>query len=152
MHVGVSRRPPGGDARAEGGTTREGEGEGICKCTQKGKREAVIKKTERYIFWKVLRKGSREVPSDKHCVFQKVLFIIIFLQNLVPPGPSSSNPAPSPAPADDKNSEKTHNQLLTNKLHKEYAAALDHEGMHAQRFSSLFKSYKVYLIFILTYM
>ncbi|XP_051279431.1 sperm flagellar protein 2 isoform X2 [Dicentrarchus labrax] len=41
-------------------------------------------------------------------------------------GPPSPPPAPSPA-ADDKDSEKTHDQEVKNKIHKEYAAALDHE-------------------------
>lgn len=59
MCVGVSRSPPGGDKRAEGEATREGESEGLCKCKQEGKREAVIKKTERHVFCRVLRKAWR---------------------------------------------------------------------------------------------
>lgn len=49
---------------------------------------------------------------------------------LVPPGPPSPSPAPSPAPADGKDSEKSHDEEVKNKIHKEYAAALDHEGIH----------------------
>ncbi|XP_049907303.1 sperm flagellar protein 2 isoform X2 [Epinephelus moara] len=61
-------------------------------------------------------------------------------------GPSSLNPAPSPAPADDKNSEKTHNQLLTNKLHKEYAAALDHEANAAKVRIALLKGHGLVMV------
>lgn len=43
-----------------------------------------------------------------------------------------------------------HNQEVRNKIHKEYAAALDHEGMHKQRFSS-FIYITIYLIVVLTY-
>ncbi|CAK6950682.1 sperm flagellar protein 2 [Scomber scombrus] len=42
-------------------------------------------------------------------------------------GPPSPPPAPSPAPSDEKNSEKACIHEVRCKIHKEYAAALDHE-------------------------
>ncbi|KAM9858603.1 sperm flagellar protein 2 [Aulostomus maculatus] len=42
-------------------------------------------------------------------------------------GPPASSPSVSPAPAAEKNLQKTHNQEVKNKMHKEYAAALNHE-------------------------
>lgn len=48
---------------------------------------------------------------------------------LVTLGPPSPSPAPSPAPAND-DAEKIHDQEVKNKIHKEYLAALAHEGMH----------------------
>jgi len=40
----------------------------------------------------------------------------------------------------EKEKAKTDIQEVRDKIHKEYAAALDHEGMHTQGFSSFFIS------------
>lgn len=49
--LGVSRSPQGGDKRAEGETSREGDNKGLCKCKQKEKRKAVIDKTKGHVFF-----------------------------------------------------------------------------------------------------
>ncbi|XP_023257460.1 sperm flagellar protein 2-like [Seriola lalandi dorsalis] len=61
-------------------------------------------------------------------------------------GPPSPSPPPSPAPADDKNSEKTHDQEVRNKIHKEYAAALDHEENAAKVRIALVKGHGLVMV------
>ncbi|XP_070760798.1 sperm flagellar protein 2 [Enoplosus armatus] len=61
-------------------------------------------------------------------------------------GPPSPPPAPSPAPADDRNSEKTHDQEVRNKMHKEYAAALDHEENAAKVRIALVKGHGLVML------
>ncbi|XP_042344383.1 sperm flagellar protein 2 [Plectropomus leopardus] len=61
-------------------------------------------------------------------------------------GPPSPPPAPTPAPAEDKNSEKTQNQEVRNKIHKEYAAALDHEANAAKVRIALVKGHGLVMV------
>ncbi|XP_071339395.1 sperm flagellar protein 2 [Trachinotus anak] len=61
-------------------------------------------------------------------------------------GPPSPPPAPSPAPADDKNLEKTHDQEVRNKIHKEYAAALVHEENAAKVRIALVKGHGLVMV------
>ncbi|XP_044053847.1 sperm flagellar protein 2 isoform X2 [Siniperca chuatsi] len=61
-------------------------------------------------------------------------------------GPPSPPPALSPAPAHDKNSKKTHDQEVRNKIHKEYAAALDHEENAAKVRIALVKGHGLVML------
>lgn len=50
--------------------------------------------------------------------------------HLVPPGPPSPSLASNLALADDHILERIHDQGIPNKIYREYAAALTHEGIH----------------------
>ncbi|XP_040898495.1 sperm flagellar protein 2 [Toxotes jaculatrix] len=61
-------------------------------------------------------------------------------------GPPSPPPAPSPAPAEDKKAEKTHDQEVRNKIHKEYAAVLEHEENAAKMRIALIKGHGLAIV------
>ncbi|XP_030271688.1 sperm flagellar protein 2 isoform X2 [Sparus aurata] len=60
-------------------------------------------------------------------------------------GPPSPSPAPSPAPAND-DAEKSHDQEVKNKIHKEYLAALAHEENAAKVRIALVKGHGLVMV------
>ncbi|XP_034548605.1 sperm flagellar protein 2 isoform X2 [Notolabrus celidotus] len=60
--------------------------------------------------------------------------------------PPTPPPAPSPAPAEAKNARKSHAEKVRDKIHKEYAAALGHEGNAAKVRIALVKGHGLVML------